>query len=1191
MPRIDDMRESEKLLGWVDEVADRFECSCKQGLAATTTEAVEAALNDARSLLNDELAAIASQLGQRRGNQLNHNPAGIAERPPALLQPSQSGDDTTDDQPSTGNAASAGRTKTNRLPEVAGFEFFREIGRGAHGIVYLARAIALNRMVAIKMLVAGPLASEELMCRIKTEAQALAKLNHVNIVQVFDYGQSDSQPYLVCEYVPGGTLKSRTRHQPVTPRDAAKFVTLLAAAVQHAHDQNILHRDLKPANILLADANPAVEVDRIADLHARQIRLTGIPKVADFGLAKLVDSSCPGNELTRTEQILGTPEYMAPEQANRAKAVGAPADVYSLGAILYELLTGRPPFQGDDVIELLKRVEQDDPIAPVRLQVGVPVDLNTICLKCLEKAPQRRYPSASELIADLNCFLTGEPIRARKPNVLQRTARWIARNRLASALICTVLICTGTAIWAGISAGEARLSQLQTILAAETRDEVQARALISAGHLRLQSPISGRVDYVLNTLIPEIKARKDRLSDPVTVADLEYELKSLVAAADCHVDLSLASRVTLPETPNLLWNAAVHPAGHAVALATPNRPYRITRGEPFELPKGVVNTSDRSQVWYSPTGDAVAFAPHTGGLSLWDESVNRLTAQWPSTNEKGPVILAIGFLQRVADKDQEFVCVLGGDGLVRWLLRRDLVEQPKLAWRLPEGSEPPQSAAFTVDAKRLAVGDSQGFVAVFDSDGTALSRLVVDRQPVKLIAWSHDGRLVAAGMKSGAVFVYEWPSKELLHRFSPGQFEPERIFFSPDSRTLFITYLGQQTVWDVTSGDQVLTVQSGLLGCSTDGRKIASAAGSDVEFFDWHEPRVAKTIGGHGSTVYQTAWSADSTRFASIDSAWELSIWNANDGALIIRRRLPAGFWQPDNCGLALDALGQVACIAYQHGNESTAVYFLDVGSGVVSEPIELRTTGFMKVAFRKESGRFLLACDEFGHPGQWNLRTMLWEFTPDQKPGPAVVLRPAVPAEIGDFMCTLSGDGRFLLWVGPRSPTQAQRTELWDVDRRVKIESLSHPADPGNTISEPRALLSADGNHLWASWNRPVRAVIVSDLNPGLTLHREESIPKAVAPDGKWLLYEGSASSRKNGLLEEAFPPTAVEVYQGGRETPFVKIVGGISPLTLPHGTSYQFSPNRKKAVWGSKNGKLTLLDLSALRKVVGEQDRVPGR
>jgi serine/threonine-protein kinase len=314
-------------------------------------------------------------------------------------------------------------------PQVPGYEVEAVLGQGGMGVVYRARQSALGRPVAIKMLLAGPFASSQELGRFRRETAALACLRHPNIVQVYDAGDAEGRPYFAMELVEGGSLAQKLARTPQPVRAAAALVSTLAGAVEVAHKSGIVHRDLKPANILLT-----------AD---------GTPKVSDFGLARRLGGE---DGLTRTGAALGTPSYMAPEQASgQAGAIGPAVDVYALGAILYELLTGRPPFRAETAAETLRQVIDQAPVPPSRLNSLVPRDLETICLKCLNKEPGRRYVTAAALAEDLDRFLRGEAIAARPERWLGRLARRVRRRPIFSAAVAAgtlaVVALAGGGLW------------------------------------------------------------------------------------------------------------------------------------------------------------------------------------------------------------------------------------------------------------------------------------------------------------------------------------------------------------------------------------------------------------------------------------------------------------------------------------------------------------------------------------------------------------------------------------------------------------------------------------------------------------------------------------------------------------------------------------------------------------------------
>jgi serine/threonine protein kinase len=330
------------------------------------------------------------------------------------------------------------------LPTIPGYQILGEMGRGGMGVVYKARQIPLNRLVALKMLGGGSHASAEDLARFRVEAEAVAQLQHPNVVQIYEVGEHGGCPYLSLELIAGLNLHRRLGGNPQPVRLAARLTEILARAVHVAHQKGIIHRDLKPSNILLAPLAPGQTQSADPDL-AQVVSAYGMPKVTDFGLAKRLDDE---SGQTHTGQVLGTPSYMAPEQAEgKGKEIGPATDVYALGAILYELLTGRPPFKGATALDTVWQVVHEDPLPPGRLRLRLPRDLETICLKCLEKEPRKRYASALDLAEDLRRFLAGESIQARPASAPERLWRWCRRNPVATSLLLAITLGSAFGLW------------------------------------------------------------------------------------------------------------------------------------------------------------------------------------------------------------------------------------------------------------------------------------------------------------------------------------------------------------------------------------------------------------------------------------------------------------------------------------------------------------------------------------------------------------------------------------------------------------------------------------------------------------------------------------------------------------------------------------------------------------------------
>lgn len=390
------------------------------------------------------------------------------------------------------------------FPYVRGYEILGELGRGGMGVVYKARQIKLNRIVALKMVLAGAHAGSEALARFFTEAEAVALLVHPNIVQIFEVSEHDGIPFFSLEYVSGGSLAEKLAREPMPATDAARFVEALARAMNAAHSHGVIHRDLKPANVLITSE--------------------GVPKITDFGLAKRMESD---SGQTRSGTLMGTPNYMAPEQAKGdTRKIGPAADIYAIGVILYECLTGRTPFVGTSVMDTLHQVQNQEAVPPSYLQPKVPSDLETICLKCLQKEPEKRYGNAGELADDLQRFLDGKPIQARPISTTERLLRWGKRNpRVAVLSASLVALLLTTAIGSTIAAY--RISQArQTAEIASRWFEQKAK---SEERLRGVADTNAKIasdqsSLALNTLATLVVKVQEQLDDAPRTQQLKKDL-------------------------------------------------------------------------------------------------------------------------------------------------------------------------------------------------------------------------------------------------------------------------------------------------------------------------------------------------------------------------------------------------------------------------------------------------------------------------------------------------------------------------------------------------------------------------------------------------------------------------------------------------------------------------------------------
>jgi tetratricopeptide (TPR) repeat protein/tRNA A-37 threonylcarbamoyl transferase component Bud32 len=429
--------------------------------------------------------------------------------PQATLDPESSALPETLDGPATPQRQ---RRSTTASPRVPGYQILAELGRGGMGVVYKARQERLNRVVALKMVIAGAHASAHQLARFHAEAEAVAQLQHPGIVQVFEIGEHDGLPFFSLEFVEGGSLADLIGGKPRPPHEAAETAELLARTMAVAHQHGIIHRDLKPANVLLTT--------------------DGQPKITDFGLAKRIEGD---SDLTKSGTLMGSPNYMSPEQARGwTHEIGPVSDLYSLGAILYELLTGRAPFVGTSILDTLSQVRNQEPVPPSRLQPKVPRDLETICLKCLQKEPGRRYSSCEALADDLHRFLVGEPIRARPVGPAERLWRWCRRNPRVALLSGAVAVLVGVVAVSLIAMG-LRLSREKEAIA-ETRNVAgerleRAAAAIAGGDSRHAHELLQQANLPLLSRSPELADTRSQMQRLQEQVDVFTEFKTLLDQA------------------------------------------------------------------------------------------------------------------------------------------------------------------------------------------------------------------------------------------------------------------------------------------------------------------------------------------------------------------------------------------------------------------------------------------------------------------------------------------------------------------------------------------------------------------------------------------------------------------------------------------------------------------------------------
>jgi WD40 repeat protein len=1042
---------------------------------------------------------------------------------------------------------------------IGNYEILQELARGGMAVVYKARQPHLGRIVAVKRLRFRDQDPSDVE-RFSREGEAVARLRHPNIVQVFQVGEDDGRPFLALEYVHGPTLADYLNGSPVDPRSAAETVRKVASGVHHAHQQGIIHRDLKPANILLDPiGSPRPQRAPGESRQAVKPPLSSFePRVTDFGLARRVGDD---RTLTLPAMLAGTPAYLAPEQlCRKTDAISPACDVYALGAILYEMLTGRPPLLGPTVLATLRLVESADPVAPRSLQPHLSRDLEAVCLKCLAKEPRRRYASAADLAADLDRFLAGRPTVARPVGPLARAAKLVGRHPLAAAaaVLFAAAAAAGLAgiLWQWHEAVAAR-GRLQVALNAEAEqrrdaeenlyfgrlaqatvlwnggDASQARSLLAACQ-----PTDGRTDlrgwewhylsrqfrpethvvqlsYWVNGLAPLPKTAGGDPELAVAIGRPRMNAADRILPGDGRAgflrpqDPAPAFRRG-PDLPGAATSVAVHPRGAFVAWGTNTGDVVVGRGDTGEVVRVVHTPVPVSRLCVGPDGATLLATGEDAHLRAYDlESGDLIHDQLARVGR--PWALAV-------HPTDSLVACGGGTGVVRlydpkdWRVVGDLKGHPGGA----------ASLCFSANGASLAVGCGDGTVVLWDPATRQETRRVRSNAgPAYAVALRADGRVLAVGGADRTVRLYDTATERFQTTYRGHESSVRSLAFAAGGgRLISGGHDGTVRVWDATKDVRGRLIpfdgrlnDAGFLATPNGGFVLAASGTGQVKAWsltDGHPVRQCNlplTMRSAYPRRYM-GFLKGGTRIVGIDKTDvnALGIWDTWTGERVATLSGGRGPVQV----LAVDPLGRRLAWATSAGDGAVDVHWRDDDAGFQPPPIQLPTRGLIALALDPTGGRVAAVAAATRREGE----PTVWVFDASGADPPKVVAS-GTSATYGGI--TFSPDGR-LLAVADGDAVRIYRAGTYELAFQVPVS----PATTCLTFSPDGRRLAAVGYDGNTTLVDPVAGKRVFQLG-SLAGSRPDEMAcdarVAFGPDGSWLIstnWDGSINVWDGSPTEE---------------------------------------------------------------------------
>jgi WD40 repeat protein/tRNA A-37 threonylcarbamoyl transferase component Bud32 len=1057
------------------------------------------------------------------------------------------------------------------LPQIEGYEVLELIGQGGMGVVYKARHVKLNRVVALKMILPSHRPEKDALLRFRTEAEAVARLQHPGIVQIFEIGEHRGLPFFSLEFCPGGSLAKKLGGKPAPPRQSAPMVEHLAEAMDAAHQGKVIHRDLKPANVLLAEK--------------------GQLKITDFGLAKKLDDT----GLTQPGAVLGTPSYMAPEQAaGTASKIGPSTDVYALGAILYELLTGRPPFTAASVMDILLQVISRDPVAPSQLLPGVPKDLETICLKCLRKEPAARYASAKELATDLRRFLDGAPIRARPVGRLERTVKWVKRRPAVAGLLgalAAVIVVAFTVVLSALHETTQALDQAD----AERKNVVGEQK-------KTKKQLDKALAHLFTAQLRSVAAVWER--DP----DLGYSLLHDYEA--CPINLRdfvwgwyegrcrrQPQRAPFEGHSSGVTSVAISPDGKTLASASLDLSIKLWHMASGKERATIKRPPASGAMAFSPDGKTLATFRDNGTIELWEVDSGKECAVLKGHTGQGLCVAFSPDGKTLASADRGINDKKG--------LRPGQVKLWDVATKkertLLRGAGSTRSVAFSSDSNTLALAD--GFAINLWDVGTGKHRIALKcpTSQVHSVAFSPDGKTLASGhdrvhrVKAipGEVKLWDVVTGQELASLKGHTHSVRWLAFSPHGKSLaswgdayYNGWCIELKLWDVGTREERAARQVrvpaafGFAACSFDGRTVTCAV-SDR----WENNYTIKVLDiatgkeGISSTRkgIHIAFSPDGKTLASWNEN-KLSLWHVITGQQCDAFKGPTSLvtclaFSPDGSTLATanaDAAiqlwavdtGRQRAILKGHTARIDCVGFSPDGKTLVSASYKECEDGRLSTAIREArqggSGKILGSKDEANTvPG-----VKLWDVVSAKERGSLKGRPNQWPLGLS---VAFSPDGKTLALGG-------SGITLWDLATGQELVSLKGHSQEVTSIAfspDGKSLASAGGGRLGGNGPIPGELklwdVATRKERTSLKGHTDRVTSVAFSPDGKTL-----ASSQGSVRTHETIPGE-VKLWDVATGQERGSLKGHTQPVT-----SLAFSRDGRTLASGSMDSTIRLWEVA---------------